>query len=516
MGNRKYNVLLITSDQWRADCLSAFGHPCVKTPNFDALMADGIAFQNHYTVCAPCGPSRASLLTGMYMQNHRSVRNGTPLDDRHTNIAREARLAGYQPKLFGYTDTSLDPRSYQADEVMAVGYESMLPGFDEGVLLPSEEPQPWLDYLKHQGYDFSDADDALRPVDADRFDYRRSRTNSSTRYAAEHSQTAFLTQRALDYIEEAEAGWFAHLSYLRPHSPFVAPEPYNRMVDPDDVPMPARASTPSIQSQQHPWLATAMGPNGDWVEPWMYLQLGSAEYDAALRKLRATYYGLVSKVDHYIGRVIEQLKASGEYENTLIILTSDHGEQLGDQWLFNKRSYFDASYHIPLIMKVPGHDQQRQGKLVDAFTESVDIMPTVLETLGLDIPRQCDGQSLLPFVDGNKPDNWRGEVHWEYDYRDVCDDQLERELGVTMDQSQFNVIRDKHYKYIYFNGLHPLLFDLSNDPSELNNLADDPDYANIMLEYAQKLLSWRMMNDERTLTHIKVSRKQIHHRRCVS
>ena len=109
------NILFITADQWRGDCLSALNHPHVKTPNLDALAADGVIFKRHYAQAIPCGPSRACLYTGMYLQNHRSVLNGTPLDARHTNVALEARKAGYKPALFGYTDVSLDPRQYDID-----------------------------------------------------------------------------------------------------------------------------------------------------------------------------------------------------------------------------------------------------------------------------------------------------------------------------------------------------------------------------------------------------------------
>ena len=106
----KTNVLFICADQWRGDCLSALGHPVVRTPNLDALARDGVLFRNHFGQCTPCGPSRISLLTGLYLMNHRSGRNGTPLDSRHTNIALEARKAGHEPALFGYTDSSVDPR----------------------------------------------------------------------------------------------------------------------------------------------------------------------------------------------------------------------------------------------------------------------------------------------------------------------------------------------------------------------------------------------------------------------
>ena len=120
------NVLFITADQWRGDCLSALGHPQLKTPNLDQLASDGVIFKNQYAQAVPCGPSRASLYTGMYLHNHRSLLNGTPLDARHTNVALEARKSGYAPALFGYTDVSLDPRTQE----VSGGYEGVLPGMD--------------------------------------------------------------------------------------------------------------------------------------------------------------------------------------------------------------------------------------------------------------------------------------------------------------------------------------------------------------------------------------------------
>ncbi len=105
------NVLLIIVDQWRGDTLAHLGHPCLRTPHLDALCRDAVTFRRHYSQCAPCGPARASLLTGQYMMNHRVVQNGVPLDARHGNLAYEARKAGYDPALVGYTTTTPDPRT---------------------------------------------------------------------------------------------------------------------------------------------------------------------------------------------------------------------------------------------------------------------------------------------------------------------------------------------------------------------------------------------------------------------
>src|SRR4051812_17107902 len=145
------NVLLITADQWRSECLSTLRHPVVRTPTLDALAAEGVLFKNHFTQCAPCGPSRTSLLTGMYAMNHRSLRNGTPLDGRFTNIAMEMRRLGYDPMLIGYTDISLDPRGRDPHDPAARTYAGTLPGFTQ--LVPgSEIDWAWLADLKAKGY----------------------------------------------------------------------------------------------------------------------------------------------------------------------------------------------------------------------------------------------------------------------------------------------------------------------------------------------------------------------------
>ena len=134
------NVLFVTADQWRGDCLGAAGHPVVRTPHLDRLAAGGVSFRRHFAQAAPCGPSRASLYTGMYLMNHRSVLNGTPLDARHTNVAHLARELGYEPALFGYTDSSADPRTVGPDDPRLRTYEGVLPGFDPVCDLPEGNP----------------------------------------------------------------------------------------------------------------------------------------------------------------------------------------------------------------------------------------------------------------------------------------------------------------------------------------------------------------------------------------
>ena len=491
------NVLFITADQWRAECLSTLGHPVVRTPHLDALAREGVLFRNHFANAVPCGPSRASLHTGMYLQNHRSGTNGTPLDARHTNWAKEVGRAGYDPVLFGYTDTSTDPRGVDADDPWLRTYEGPLPGI-RPIVMMGEKPKPWTDWLAAKGYavpediryaygqrapgpDYEDGAAVPRPL----------------AYPMEVDDTSFLADRCIEYIRDAKGPFVAHLSILRPHPPFIAPEPYNAMYDPTSVPGFARRDTADKEAAQHPWLAHQLSRR----------LFRAPANEKKLRRLKAVYYGLMSEVDAALGRVFAMLKETGRWDNTFIIFTSDHGELMGDHWLLGKCGYFDASYRIPLIVRDPRRAaNDARGSLIESFTENVDIMPTILEALGLDIPVQCDGLSLNSFLEGHgAPVRWRSEAHWEYDFRDPADDAAEKCLDLTLHQCTMNIVRGRRYKYVHFTRLPSLFFDLERDPDEFVDRARDPEYLSLVLEYAQKLLSWRMNHDEQTLTHIALT-----------
>jgi arylsulfatase A-like enzyme len=155
-----------------------------------------------------------------------------------------------------------------------------------------------------------------------------------------------------------------------------------------------------------------------------------------------------------------------------------------------------------LIIRDPRAPAASRGRSVDAFSEAVDVMPTILDWLGLALPPQLDGVSLLPFLHGASPVGWRQEVHWEYDFRDLRDLRPERALGLRSDQCALTVIRDSRGKYVHFAALPPLFFDLERDPDELYDRAGDPGEQPRILPYAQRLISWRMLHEERTLSHL--------------
>ena len=214
----------------------------------------------------------------------------------------------------------------------------------------------------------------------------------------------------------------------------------------------------------------------------------------------------MSEVDAQIGRLLESLRESGEDERTLVVFVSDHGEHLGDHWQFSKFSYFDQTFHMPLIVRDPRpRASGGRGRRVSAFTENVDVMPTILEAIGAEVPHQCDGESLAPFLAWDTPDWWRREAYFAFDFRDVLDIPGSETHGLAPDQCTLHALRGEHYRYVHFTAMPALFFDLRDNPHEMADRSREPKYRDLVLEHAQELLSWRMNHDERVLANVRLT-----------
>ena len=488
-------------DQWRGDCLSALGHPVVSTPNLDTFASSGVLFANHWANIAPCGPSRTTLHTGMYAQNHRSVLNGTPLDARFTNIALEARAAGWDPKLFGYTDTSVDPRTVLDDDPRLRSYEGILPGFD-AVLNDPEETEGsvgWGRWMAEHGVDVPERPrDLYEPDRAFPGADEHGESWAPTRFAAEHTETAYVMDHLLGWLDQhaGDEPWFVHASFIRPHPPYRNPVGYHDRYSAEQITGFRGHADRDAEMAMHPMAAMAIPLPG----------VGCPVDDRDRRQLVATYYGMMAEVDDQLARLFGWLDRSGQADDTLVVLTSDHGEQMGDHWLVQKLAYWDESYHVPLIVRDPRPEAAAtRGNVVRSFTEHVDVMPTILSCMGSEVPLQCDGRDLSPFLhDGSAPADWRTECHWEWDFRSPSAHIAEDRLGVPMEHCCLNVVRGERWKYVQFatdpDLMPPLLFDLDADPDQTQDLAGDRSHDGVRADHAARLLSWRMRHDERTLT----------------
>lgn len=492
------NVLFITVDQWRGDCLSVVGHPLVRTPHIDELGRGGVVFANHWANAAPCGPSRASLYTGTYMHHHRSVLNGTPLDARFTNVALEARRAGYDPVLFGYTDTSVDPRTVPRGDPRLRTYEGVLPGFRPVVHDPYEAGGlEWGKWLAARGRDVPANPQDLYAPD---LSYPGAADHASSwapaRIGPEETETACMTERVIEHLErEGDAPFFVHVSYVRPHPPYRNPPGYHDLYDADDVAPFVACPTPEEEGSVHPLVDALVRFPG----------IRAARDEAERRQLRATYYGMQAEVDAQLGRLFEWLGSSGLATDTLVVLTSDHGEMGGDHWCIGKGGYFDESYHVPLVIRDPRPEADAgRGAIVHAFTESVDVVPTILDWLGVEVPAQMDGWPLTWALRGTEaPATWRAAAHFEWDFRSPVRQTAERHFGIPSSHCALSVVRDASMKYVQFAAapsvLPPLLFDLREDPVQVRDVSSSRPEA--CAAAAQELLRWRMRTDDRVLAN---------------
>ena len=467
------NILLVTLDQFRGDCLSAAGHPIVRTPHLDRLAKAGVRFARHYSQAAPCGPGRASLYTGLYQLNHRVVANGTPLDSRFDNIAWAARRAGYEPTLFGYTDQSVDPRQTTGpDDPRLLTYEGILPGFDVGVALGTGDSTAWIDWLRGLGHAVpDDVDQAL---------------HSEPARPADHSLSAYLADRFIAWMKTQERPWFAHLSQLRPHPPYAAAGRFARMYDPADTAAP---------------IAPAVGRHRLHEALIRSPLMRAPEEPDAMRRLAAQYLGMVSEADHQLGRVWAALEAAGQWGETFILVTADHGEQLGDHGLVQKGGFFEESYHIVCVARDPRFIKAH-GAVVERFTENIDVFPTLCEAMGIAVPAQCDGLPLTPFLEGREPPWWREAAHWEFDWRAsfIADGADPWPWDRRLERHNLAVRRGERAAYAHFGDGSSLCFDLAADPTWRTLVTD----AARVLPEAEALLTWRARHTDRTLTGMLV------------
>lgn len=498
------NVLFITIDQLRADVLKGPLAALVDTPNLDRLMREGVSFDKHFTVTVPCGPSRASMLTGLYAMNHRSIRNGTPLADHHATIASEARKSGYEPLLFGYTDTTPDPTHLHPEDPDLLDIEGVAKGFREIVEMRFEKSLAWRAHLVAQGYKMPPKGKGnMLPVYRPAAEKGRPpRITDPALYSKEDSDTAFLTNKTIEALTvRHEDSWFAHMTFIRPHPPFVAPAPYNTLINPSDLPKP------HVERPDHPffdaWFSQP-SQKGVW---WGFNGDCAKMTKADTAKLRAVYMGLIAEVDFHIGRVLKWLEETKQLKNTLIVVTGDHGEMLGDKQMWGKESVFEPAYHIPLIIRDPDN-RGTAGRRVKAITESIDIAPTILEWIGRTPPPAMDGHSLAPLMQkgANKVSNWRDAAFMEVDFSEPHRaTRFQSALGISKHECNAAILREDRWKYVHFNGgLPPMLFDLKADPHETKNLATDPAYTGEVARMAQKMLDRRMQRGNRRLTSFAV------------
>lgn len=509
------NILFVMADQLRADYLSCYGHGTLTTPNIDGLATRGVRFSRAYAQAPVCGPSRMSFYTGRYVNSHGSTYNGVPLRIGEMTMGDHLRPLGMRVALVGKTHMTEDARGMARLGVTRDTIEGVFAsecGFepyerDDGLWPDAVNPRElaYNRYLRQQGYnvdnpwhDFANAGRGEAGELLSGWLLRHARTAAAVR--EEHSETAYMTNRAMDFIAEAgDTPWCLHLSYIKPHWPYIAPAPYHAMYGAADV-QPANR-VPAERDRPHPVVAAFMAHE--------------ESRNFAREEVRAAvipaYMGLIKQLDDHFGRLLGFLEARGLMETTLIVFTSDHGDYLGDHWLGEKELFHEESVRIPLIVYDPDvAANATRGAASDDLIEAIDLAPTFIEAAGGAPPAHIlEGRSLLGLIRGQRP-AWRDAAVSECDYAfRRARQQLGREPGAT----RAYMLRTERWKYIEYDGFRPQLFDLRNDPHELDDLGGDPAAAKVREKLHERLFQWLRSRKMRiTVSDAEVERRTDTHK----
>ncbi|MFK7750922.1 MAG: sulfatase-like hydrolase/transferase [Sedimentitalea sp.] len=500
------NILFIMFDQLRWDYLSCYGHPHLKTPNIDRLAQRGVRFDRCYIQSPICGSSRMSTYTGRYVHSHGASWNGIPLKVGEQTLGDHLRAAGMSCHLVGKTHMradaegmarlGLEPDSLIGARVAECGFDvverddGMRPegpdGFydDKGALV-------YNDYLRSKGYESDNpwhdfANSALDENGNVQSGWFLKNSKKPANIAEDDSETPYLTRRGIEFISQAEGPWCCHLSYIKPHWPYIVPAPYHDMFGPEHV-LPVVRSDEEFENA-HPVLKT-----------FMSTIVGKTFSQNHVREaVIPAYMGLIKQCDDQMGVLFDWLENTGRMEDTMIVLTSDHGDFLGDHWLGEKTFFHDASTRVPLIIYDPSPEADAtRGTVCDALVESIDLAPTFVDFTGSPVAEHVlEGRSLLPILRGQKDDTGRDFVICEYDY---SASPVATMLNANVRDAVMFMVATKEWKLIHCEGgYRPILFDLTADPDELTDLGDSAEHSTIIDKMYEHLFVWTRRVSQRT------------------
>lgn len=471
---RARNVLLLIADQHHHAVLGSAGNSVVRTPNLDQLAREGISVTHATAVTPFCSPTRASFVTGQWPHTHRvlsNVQEGVEgITDRQTTLDNTLFDAGYKMRHFGRWGigerTAL--RAYR-DQIGSrqetAEYRRWLEKRKDAVETRAPRPgEVFLDKLfMTKGMARAHLvwkEDLLRsPQDVSRI--------GRSPIAARAQQESWLVDRVIDWMEQnADKPFMLTYSAVPPHAPWAAPDPYYSMYDPAKMPLPASFYDRSAiyRDSQPSRMVRLLGEEG-------------------VREYLRCYYAGVTMMDELFGRVLGKLRELGLEENTLVIYTSDHGDMQGAHAMMGKYvdAYYDEIVRVPLIVRYP--PSIRAGKTLEQHASSVDVMPTILDYLGLPLPPSVQGQSLRDQLDGKvAPD----------------DRPAFGERGIDGINAS-RMIRTREWKYSIFGSGRRELFHLAEDPNELRNLIEDPSYEAQRKGLEQQLRQWMVANKDPAL-----------------
>ena len=512
----KLNVLLITSDQQHWNTLGQF-NPEIQTPALDKLAAQGSTFTRAYCPNPTCTPTRASIITGKYPSQHGAYSLGTKLPESEPTVGDLFQAAGYRSALVGKAHfqplhsteeyPSLEAYPTLQDLDFWADFEGPFYGFDHVELARNHTDeahvgQHYALWMEENGLS-NWRDFFLQPTGNVVEQQRKDAAVSTRRWLIPERfhYNAWIAERSnalISQYHEADEPFFLWASFFDPHPKYLAPEPWDTMYDPADVSVPA--VTPGEHDQSPPHLQLTQEPDPDfsaWQEPngsgchGFHSHLHDRD---ELAKDIACYYGMVSCMDKYIGRIIDHLDDLGLAENTLVVFTSDHGHYFGQHGLIAKGAFhYDDGLRVPMIARLPGRIPA--GHLSHSLQTLVDYAPTFLDYCGLEIPEDMTGisQRAIWGRAGTDPSNG--------------DESKARDHVIIENRHQPTTLHlktyiDERYKItLYFNRDYGEIYDLRQDPGEVNNLwgrvdTDPPADEELRAQLTEAFLRAEMLKEE--------------------
>ncbi|MEO1549201.1 MAG: sulfatase-like hydrolase/transferase [Pseudomonadota bacterium] len=492
------SILFIMYDQLRFDYLGCSGHPHLTTPNFDRVARMGVRFDNAFVQSPICGASRMSFYTGRYVSSHGAAWNGFPLRVGELTMGDHLRKAGMDCWLIGKTHMKVDADGMARlglSPDSEIGARQAECGFDVWARddgLWGEGPDgfydtrrsPYNEYLKSKGYPTQNpwATHANAGVDAQgdiASGWMFMNADKPANIREEDSETPWLTQRTIDFLEDAgsERPWCAHVSYIKPHWPYIVPAPYHDMYGADHVPPAVRHLRE--REDPHPVFGA-----------YMDNRIAAAfQREEVRQKVIPAYMGLIKQCDDQLGVLLDHLDRTDRLKDTMIILTSDHGDYLGDHWLGEKDLFHDPSVKIPMIVYDPRAEADAtRGTVCPALVEAIDLAPTFLEVAGgAPASHILEGRSLVPWLHGQTP-AWRDYVISEFDFSPT---PQAVKLGLSPMECRLFMVFDGRFKLMHSEGGHrPMLFDLQTDPCEFDDLAKTPGHEAQIARLYGMLAEW--------------------------
>lgn len=446
MHNRP-NILLITTDQHRGDCLGLAGHPVVETPHLDALFQQGAWFPRAYSEVPSTTSARRTVISGQHPERHGMVgyKDGVPFEVRHT-LPGELARAGYHTQFVG--NMHLHPHR----KLFGFHHKVLHEG-PRGVPGYVDDYNTWLAHtpwgaVAERDHGLDSNSWVARPF-----------------HLPEWCHTTYWTvDRAIHFLDRKDPTqpFFLWISFVKPHAPLDSPEPYFRLYLDLDLP------EPPIGDWAHIHHVETHGPD---VNAWR-----AVLPRRVVHRAQAAYYGLITHIDHQLSRLFQHLRNLRLWEDTFVLMTSDHGEMLGDHYLYRKSYAYEGSARVPFLIRYArGMEDLKPGKIVDQVVELTDVMPTLLDAAGVEVPETVDGRSVLPLLRGEAV-HWRAYVHGEHS-------------SCYNPENAMQYLTDGKEKYLWFPVTgQEQLFNLVEDPQECRDLVRLPEAKDCVAKWRARLI----------------------------